>query len=196
MGRHALAIGAVCLFFLAALVGCGGSGGGSTSTSATTTTVVNAIPAITTLSPATATVGSSVTTLTVNGSGFISSSTVMWNGNARPTTFVSTTQLQATLQASDIAATGTAQVTVTSPAPGGGTSNSIAFAISNPAPIVSAVTPATITTSDNGATLSVTGTGFVPGSVIQWNGVNRTTTYISSTELRTAVTAADLTTTG
>src|SRR5512132_1956798 len=114
MGRRVLAIGTSvsCLFLIAALVGCGGGGSTSASTS-TNTTVQNAVPAVTTLSPASATIGTAVTTLTVNGSGFTSSSTVLWNGNARPTTFVSATQLQATLQASDVTVAGTAQVTVT-----------------------------------------------------------------------------------
>src|ERR1051326_8486149 len=106
MSQYRLATGIACLFLLGVLVGCGG--GGSTSTPPTTTTTPNnAVPAVTTLSPASATLGGSVTTLTVNGSGFISSSTVMWNGSARPTTFISATQLQATLQASDIAGAGT-----------------------------------------------------------------------------------------
>ncbi len=66
-------------------------------------------------------------TLTVNGSGFVSGATVNWNGTALATTFVSDLQLTATVPASDIAAAGTASVTVTNPAPGGGTSNVSVF---------------------------------------------------------------------
>src|SRR3989449_8569472 len=64
----------------------------------------------------------------------MATSAVRWNGAARPTTFVSSTQLQVTIAASDITTAGTAQVTVVTPAPGGGTSAALAFTINNPAP--------------------------------------------------------------
>lgn len=52
---------------------------------------------------------------------------VRWNGANRTTTFVSSTQLQAAIPASDIATAGTAQVTVFNPPPGGNTSNALTF---------------------------------------------------------------------
>ena len=85
-------------------------------------------PQITSLSPDQAVAGGAEFTLTVNGSGFIDGtgsdrSVVHWNGSPRATTFVSSTQLTATIPASDVATAGTANVTVFNPAPGGGTSN-------------------------------------------------------------------------
>jgi hypothetical protein len=62
-------------------------------------------------------------TLTVNGTGFVSGATVNWNGAVLATTFVSGSQLTATVPAGDIATAGTASVTVVNPAPGGGASN-------------------------------------------------------------------------
>lgn len=67
--------------------------------------------------------GSSGFTLTLNGTGFVSGSTVYWNGSALPTTFVSASQLTATVSASEVATAGTASITVVSPAAGGGTSS-------------------------------------------------------------------------
>ena len=64
--------------------------------------------------------------LTVNGTGFVSTSVVKWNGSARTTTFVSASQLKANILALDIALASTASVTVVNPSPGGGTSN-VAF---------------------------------------------------------------------
>jgi hypothetical protein len=58
----------------------------------------------------------------VNGTGFVSTSVVQWNGTALTTHFVSGSQLTATVPASDIASAGSGWVTVTNPAPGGGTS--------------------------------------------------------------------------
>jgi len=60
-------------------------------------------------------------TLTVNGTGFVASSVVDWNGSALATTFVSSSQLTATVPSSAIATAGTASVTVVNPS--GGTSN-------------------------------------------------------------------------
>jgi hypothetical protein len=82
--------------------------------------------------PASAVPGGADFTLTVNGTGFSSGSVVNWDGSARTTTFVSNTQLTATIPASDIATAGTAWVTVVNPTPGGGTSNVAFFPITNP----------------------------------------------------------------
>ena len=68
-------------------------------------------------------------TLTVNGAGFVSDSVVNWNGSPRATTFVSNSQLTAAILASDLAKASTAAVTVASPSPGGGASNTQFFSI-------------------------------------------------------------------
>ncbi len=91
----------------------------------------NPAPTISSLSPASTAVGGAAFTLTVNGSGFVNSSSVNWNGSPRATTFASSTQLTAAILASDIASAGTANVTVTTPAPGGGTSAISTFTITN-----------------------------------------------------------------
>ncbi|HXM66875.1 MAG TPA: Ig-like domain repeat protein [Candidatus Acidoferrum sp.] len=68
-------------------------------------------------------------TLTVNGAGFVATSVVNWDGNPRTTTFVSKSRLTAAVLASDIATASTAAVTVVSPGPGGGVSNTLYFSI-------------------------------------------------------------------
>jgi hypothetical protein len=85
------------------------------------------------LVPMTAAPGGSGFTLTVNGTEFVSSSIVNWNGTALATTFVSSLQLTATVPAPDIATPGTASVTVSNPPPGGGTSNVMYFDVANQA---------------------------------------------------------------
>jgi hypothetical protein len=55
---------------------------------------------------------------------------VNWNGSPRTTTYVSATSLKAAILSTDIASSGSAQVTVTNPPPGGGTSvTSLTFTI-------------------------------------------------------------------
>ena len=85
------------------------------------------------LVPMTVAPGGSGFTLTVNGTEFVSTSVVNWNGTALATTFVTGSQLTATVPASDIATPSTASVTVTNPAPGGGVSNAMYFDIADQA---------------------------------------------------------------
>jgi hypothetical protein len=75
-------------------------------------------------------------TLRVNGTGFVSSSVVNWNGRPRTTTFVSDSELKAIILASDVAKDSTASVTVFNPRPGGGTSNVAFFPIALPIPSI------------------------------------------------------------
>jgi len=93
----------------------------------------NPMPTTTGLSPASAASGGPGFTLTVMGTNFVFGSVVRWNGVDRATTYYgSPTQLTAAIPATDIAAAGTATVTVFSPTPGGGTSNAQTFAIRAP----------------------------------------------------------------
>ena len=80
-------------------------------------------PALTSVFPTAVIASDPGFTLQVNGSGFVYPSVVRWNGANRPTTFVSANQLQAQIPATDILSAGTAQVTVFTPTPGGGTSS-------------------------------------------------------------------------
>ena len=109
----------------------------SGATSGTASFAVNApMPAITSLSPSSTRAGGAAFTLTVNGNTFSHGSVVRWNGSNRTTTLIISpsgqivTGLQASISAADIASVGTAQVTVYSPGPGGGTSSAATFTIS------------------------------------------------------------------
>ncbi len=169
-------------------------GGGESG--AATFTITNPAPTISSISPATAVAGSGGFTLTITGTNFVNSSVVRWNGSDRPTTFVSSTQLTAAIPASDVATAGTANVTVFNPAPGGGTSNTATFTITNPLPTITAISPATTVAGSGGFTLTITGTNFVNGSVVRWNGSPRPTTFVSSTQLTAAIPASDVATAG
>ena len=89
----------------------------------------NPVPAINGISPAYTNAGGAVFTLTVNGSGFIASSTVYWGTSALTTTYVNATQITAQVPAADTAAAGTNAISVQNPAPGGGTSNAWQFEV-------------------------------------------------------------------
>lgn len=84
------------------------------------------------LVPAAVLPGSSGTTLKVRGTGFVSGATIDFNGTALATTFVNSEGLSAVLPATDVAAAGTASITVVNPAPGGGSSNVVYFQVGAP----------------------------------------------------------------
>jgi IPT/TIG domain len=86
-------------------------------------------PTIQSLSPTSAHVGGAGFTLTINGTEFVNGVTVQWNGSSRVPTLVSPEQLQLQISAGDIAATGSINVTVVNPSPGGGASNTLTFVI-------------------------------------------------------------------
>ena len=88
------------------------------------------------LVPDTVSPGGSGFALTLNGTGFLPSSTVNFNGAALATTFVNQGQLTAVVPASDIAAAATASITVVNPTPGG-TSNVVYFPVATPEASVS-----------------------------------------------------------
>jgi Tol biopolymer transport system component len=91
----------------------------------------NPAPTISSLSPGNVAVNTLPPNgvLLVNGTNFIASSSVAFNGIARATTFVSATQLSVPVIASDVAANATIPVTVSNPTPGGGVSNTASFVV-------------------------------------------------------------------
>jgi hypothetical protein len=187
-----LAVVSICSI---AATGCGGGGpSGSDSGSAS-----NPTPFLSSITPPSAVAGGAAVTISATGSGFVSGSTIDWNGSALPSTFVSASQLTATLPASVLATAGTGRVTVASPAPGGGASATIIFTINgvaNPAPAVTSLSPSQYAAGGPAFTLTVTGTGFMSNSQVLWNGAARSATFDSATSLTTQIAASDIATAG
>lgn len=171
-----------------------GPGGGTSN--AQTFTINNPLPVIDALHPGSATAGGAAFTLMIEGTNFVTDSVVRWNGADRGTTFVSGTQLMATITTADIATPGTASVTLFTPAPGGGTSNARAFTIEYPVPMIAYLQPRSSRAGGVAFTLTVNGTSFFRGSIVQWNGSARATWFVSSTQLQATITAPDITTSG
>ena len=158
----------------------------------------NDTPAITNLFPSSAAAGGPAFTLNVTGTGFIAQSLVYWNNTQLTTTFNSDTlQLSASVPASDIAGAGVAQVVVVSPAPGGGMSNASTFTINpapNPVPTIASLTPssAAVGVLPPSGALLVNGTNFISSSVVAFNGVSRSTNFVSATQLSVPLSSADV----
>jgi YVTN family beta-propeller protein len=207
MNSEALATRTLVVLGIVSLVFLAGCGGGTAST-ANPTPTPNSTPTITTISPNDAVAGGMGFTLTINGDNFVAGSTVNFGGAALAATFVDSTQLTAAIPASIVASTGTVAVTVTNPAPGGGTSNAMNFSITsglNPVPAISYLYPTCAIAgeqfigSENNQ-LTVVGSNLVAGSVVRWNGsdlptnsngsINGLTAQISASDIAAAGTVA------
>ncbi len=154
---------------------------------------LNPIPDVTGLSPAQAQVGDLAFGVTVIGSGFVPGSTVLWNGEGRDTGFIAPTMLTASIRAGDVAAAGTAFVSVQSPEPGGGQSPTArVFTIVHPAPTLDLLEPVSAWAGGPGFTLAVVGSRFTSASVVQWAGVDLQTVYVSPERLEAQISAAQV----
>ena len=106
------------------------SGQLGTSSTPVTTTVNFPAPVLSSISPDRIEVGySSPLTLEVDGSSFYPQSVIALDGTPLTTTYVSSTELMATISASDLASVGNDLVTVTNPTPGGATSTAATFQV-------------------------------------------------------------------
>ncbi|MGH8398466.1 MAG: IPT/TIG domain-containing protein [Gammaproteobacteria bacterium] len=108
------------------------------------------------LSPANVLAGGPSFALTAVGTGFTSQSVVLWNGTSQPTTFVSATQLTAQVPATEIAAVGSAIVTVTDPS-ATNPSNSETITIQLPLLALGSISPTSVTAGGPSFMLTVLG---------------------------------------
>lgn len=119
----------IVIILLVLLAACGGGAGTSGGGGGGGGTPPPSIPTLTAIAPSSATAGTSAVNLVLFGSNFEDGATVQWNGTALSSSWVSATQMTATIPASDIVSAGSAKVTVTNPSPGGGTSAAEPFTI-------------------------------------------------------------------
>lgn len=184
----------VSIIFLTALLllASGGCGGGAPAQPPAS----NPAPSITSLSPSSAVAGAAAQTLTINGTNFLSTSTVTYNGVAHTAAYVSATQLTISLSANDQATAGTYPVVVTNPAPGGGGTNAVNFTVNNPGPAITSLSPASLIAGAVVQTLVISGSGFVQTSTAAYNGAAHSVTFTSSSVLGIQLSASDLATAG
>lgn len=145
---------------------------------------------ITLLSPASAAVGGPAFTLVVNGSDFVNGAVVTWDGADRATTFVSSSRVDASIPASDLALGKSVPVVVRNPS--GVLSNVMAFPVNNPLPALTSVSPDKASGGGTALTLTLHGSNFAPNAKARWNGIDIATAYVSPTEVRGTLTAQDL----
>jgi hypothetical protein len=171
------------------------SGPGGGVSNAQSFAIVNPVPAVFCLNPISIVTGGKDFSLIVYGINFTSQSRILWNGESRTTTYVSSTQLQAAITANDIKTAGTVNVSVTNPTPGGGQSNNGTISIvtlSPGAPTITSISPDNLPAGGDAVEVTVNGTGFTSGSEVQFNGQNRATKFISDKQLTATLLADDI----
>lgn len=139
------------------------------------------------------TAGSGPLTLTVTGTNFLSTTTINVGGVADPTTYVSGTRVTATVPAAQVASGTQLPVVAQNGSLSSASGMAVNLQVNNPAPVISS---ASLGSSGATPVANVTGTGFVPTTVIQVNGAARVTTFISSSQVSAVLVSADVATTG
>ena len=185
----------VVVFASLAFTGCGGGSASSTPGTVTTPSAAAAAPIITSIAPSSVAAGSASFTLSVNGANFSSNSVIAVGGVKETTTYVNSTQLTTMLPATQVASGAELQVQVLNGSETSGTSSGNQVTVTNPAPVILSLTPASVDPTFP-STIAVTGSGFVPTSVLQLNGSARQTSFVNATRLSLTLTAADLATPG
>jgi hypothetical protein len=166
----------------------------NTSTAVSTGATLNVNgPKITSLSPNTIAAGAAQFTMTVTGTNFLSDSTIVWGTTSLTTTYVNSTHLTAVIAAAQVANAGTSAVYVTNPR--GAASAPVTFTVGTP-PTLSVLSPSSATNGGAQFTLTLTGTKFVSGAVVNWGSTPLTTAFVSATSLTATVPASDIASAG
>jgi hypothetical protein len=161
-----------------------------------TFTVAHPTPALASLSHVRKLVGETGFELTLVGEGFSRSSIVRFGGSARRVISAAPTELKIVVRTEDMDEVGTFDVEVENPAPGGGVTDALEFEVVNPVPALDTYAPFQAYAGDAATPFVLSGSAFVPSSVVRIGGVDVPTTYVSSTELRATMPASKLAATG
>jgi uncharacterized protein (TIGR03437 family) len=135
--------------------------------------------------------------MTVNGTGFAAGLTVTWAGQQIGATFVSPTQLQASITPQTRSLSGTFQLRVVDPVgvanPLGAPSNQYPVTVS---PVLFGISPAAAAAVGPAVTIAATGAGFTLNSSLVLAGAGQqtalATTYVNTTRLTAVVPASAL----
>jgi hypothetical protein len=158
--------------------------GPSNSVSFTVNVGTYPVPTLSNITPNSVVAGGLGFTIQAFGTNFASTATLNFNGSPRTTTVFGKNQLSASILDSDIAAVGTAQITVSNPTPGGGPSASAVLTVvqPNPVPTITSISPTSAPTGF-GAHVTINGTNFVALPAVFFNGAFVGSNFVSSTQL-------------
>jgi hypothetical protein len=143
---------------------------------------------ITKITPQSVVAGQTELNITVKGFNFINGSTVQIDEKDLSTKYESIKILSAQIPSECLATPGLKAIRVMTPVTSGPLySNSLNFRVKSVPPIIDAINPQSVSAGGGKFALTITGSHFVAGSKVQWNGKNLPTTYLYSTALRASI---------
>ncbi len=176
--------------------------GGLSGSGAYVVLPVRPFPILSSVSPASLPAGSPDTALTFTGTGLYPETQAGWgygSSNFTPLPVLSAsadhTQLTVRLPASVLTQAATLTFYAQTPGQRGAPQNTAqpTLTVVNPAPTITSLSPASIPAdSVSSFTLTVNGTGFVPGTQLHWNGEYVYTHYVSPTQVTASLYADGL----
>ena len=132
----------------------------------------NSQPILRSMSPTEIETGASEVLLTVNGNNFNGTSVLNFGGSPHSPISSTPTSMTVLIPGSDLIP-GVVSVSVTNPPPGGGTSGSNPFTVTeqaNPVPVIDALTPGSVPAGSASVGLSISGSGFIADTVLNLGG--------------------------
>ncbi len=131
------------------------------------------VPAISALNRQSTPVGSAAFALVVTGTNFTNATTVQLNGVYRLTRFISSTQVETTLYAADLATPGTITVKVGWPGAAESISNGLPFAVTGAALQITRISPDSthaVYTTNRGVGISLYSVSIIGGPAVKLDG--------------------------
>lgn len=154
----------------------------------------NPVPSISSFSPPAVYAGGPSFTLTVKGTGFISSTVIYWTyGAPLTTTYISGTEVTAVVPAAYITNPTTTYIYAYNAPPGGGQSQTVAYSVVAPDPSLSSIAPTAVVAGSPATTLILSGSNFMDGASVLFNNVKAPATYVNSGELQVQIPKSQLT---
>ncbi len=144
---------------------------------------------ISSVNPASASSCDQDITLTVYGLGFTEDSVIYFDSYGIVSDYISETQLKVHIPSLP---NKKYSITVVNPKPNNGTSNAKDFTISDVPLAITSLSPTSKNEGGSNFFLNVNGIGFTPDSVVEFNGQERATTYISGTKIKALILAKDI----
>lgn len=155
----------------------------------------NPAPSLQFLETTSGVVGQPIPSFAINGNSFIPGATINFGGTNFPATitFSGGLIITASIPAGAINTPGPIPVFVVNPGPGGGPSNITNFNATNPAPTVTSMNPSSGSIGQAVPALTVTGTNFVTGAVVTFNGTSHAGTVSNGgTTITTSIAGTEL----
>ena len=144
-------------------------------------------PLITALDPFTATVLGPSFTMTVEGAGFITGTTALWDGHALTTTYIDSTHLAVQVGAAQL--DHAKIVTVTARSSDSFVSNGVPFVVEALLPSITSLSPDSKMAESPTFVLTINGKHFAPDAQVVWNDTPLLTHFVNGQKVTAQIDA-------